>query len=265
MRALLLNGNNLTSLPTELSQLSALELLHVSGNKQLNWLPPRAFGVTHMPHLREVVFDDGMLEELPPSLCGCLADTEGGVEVEYDAFAEREPMQLQILSVCGNKLRHLPMGFGTELTLLTQLALEHNNLGPTLPPSIVMLESLEVLRLSYNKLGELPEGMPCMMSLRVILANGNKLTKLPADFGNMPSLEDLRVAGNNLCELPSRLGCGTLAHKLRRLWLNRNQLIELPHSFDRMDALVELLTEHNPMLRSPPSSLAATDIAKTMQ
>lgn len=64
---------------------------------------------------------------------------------------------------------------------------------------------LEILDISRNKIGSLPEEIVKLKSLRVLSVMQNRLDDLPAGLSNMTKLQILKVAGNPLCSPLRRL------------------------------------------------------------
>ncbi|GAG52682.1 unnamed protein product, partial [marine sediment metagenome] len=125
------NGNNLTTLPPEIGNLTQLEYLFVTNNK-LTSLPPEIGGLVS---LKELYLFDNQLSSLPPEIGNCT--------------------NLKHLNINRNNLTSLPPEIG-NLQVLVELYLD-NNLLETIPPEIGNLsEYLGGLQLDNNQLTSLP-------------------------------------------------------------------------------------------------------------
>ena len=107
---------------------------------------------------------------------------------------------------------------------VTRLVMSVNELIGRIPPQIGMLESLEVLHLTYSKLtGPIPRELGNLQRLRHIGLESNELTgPIPSELGYLPQLKSLILAENDLTgPIPPDLGN---LHQLRELALQANRL-----------------------------------------
>ncbi len=139
--------NQLTSLPTEIGQLTALRKLDLYGN-QLACLPPE---IGQLSTLKELKLEANQLTSLPPEIGQLSA--------------------LMTLDLGGNQLETLPPEIG-NLSALGHLNLTENLLT-TLPPEIGMLSALRILQLQANSLTELPEELRNLAFLDLLFLEGN--------------------------------------------------------------------------------------------
>ena len=155
LTALYLHGNQLSALPPELGQLTALATLYLDGN-QLSALPPELGQLTA---LTELYLDDNQLSALPPEL-GQLTALTG-------------------LYLSGNQLSSLPPELG-QLTALTGLYLSGNQLS-SLPPELGQLTALTTLYLNANQLSSLPPELGQLTALTELYLDGNPLDEPPPE------------------------------------------------------------------------------------
>jgi hypothetical protein len=59
-----------------------------------------------------------------------------------------------------------------------------------LPENFHWLQSLEVLKVDYNKLTELPSSIGVMVCLRKLYLHENRLTHFPRELGNLTNLTE---------------------------------------------------------------------------
>ncbi|XP_064463717.1 leucine-rich repeat-containing protein 58-like [Ornithodoros turicata] len=151
LKVLLMRGNLLTgdSLPKDMSALSSLEVLNISGN-QFVTLPSQ---VLDLLSLRGLYVGGNLLEDVPKDI-GRLAKLEtlylGGNAIQELPAEVGKLQNLQSLVLSKNKLVTLPSSLAC-LRKLRSLAI-HDNLLTTLPPSIIRLENLYELSLRGNPL-----------------------------------------------------------------------------------------------------------------
>lgn len=141
-----LSGNQLTSLPDDLSRLHQLSILFASNNpfKQL----PDVLGT--MPKLKMIGFKSCKIETLSEY---CL------------------PKQTRWLILTDNQIQALPENIG-ELSQLEKLALAGNQLT-ALPDSFSNLTNLGLLRIAANQLAAFPDVLFALPKLAWLAFSGN--------------------------------------------------------------------------------------------
>jgi len=189
--SLILNDNNLVgTIPTEITNLTALEVLDLSGN-QLTGKIPEALG--NMTTLYNLSLNDNQLQGTIPASVGSLVN-------------------LQNLDLYNNNfLGELPATLGS-LSELRQFEIHNNGFIGFVPANIGTLTNLQVLRLDHNDFeGPLPEGLGGMASLQVLYVNDNHFTEsLPATLGGLSELLQLKVQNNEFSgDLPASLSALT--------------------------------------------------------
>ncbi|KAM3705093.1 hypothetical protein ACJW31_03G054200 [Castanea mollissima] len=98
----------------------------------------------------------------------------------------------------------IPMGIG-NLSNLTRLSLENNELVGLIPTTIRGMNGLQGLFLQHNKLqGSIPDGICQLRNLVELFLNHNKLFgPIPACWGSLSKLQKLNLDSNKLTSIPS--------------------------------------------------------------
>ena len=219
---LILTGNRLTSLPSEIGEQRTLLSLRLGGN-QLSTLP-EAIGA-----LRSLTFlgaNCNRICELPAAI-GVLASLES-------------------LRLHGNRLERLPASI-CNLRSLRSLALGANQLDE-LPDAIGSLQTLTMLALNCNRLKALPDDICRLARLQVLSVDGNSLTALPGAFGDLTALTTLNANGNRLETFPDTL---VSLRSLTALHASGNRLARLPASIHMLAALQSLNLAFNLLTTLP--------------
>lgn len=184
LEVLLARGNQLgsLSLPKDMTALTSLEVLNLSGN-QFNTLPPQ---ILELRSLRVLYMGGNRLEQLPKDI--------GRLE------------KLEALYLGGNMLREIPAEVGS-LSQLQSLVLSENRLE-SLPSSLSCLRRLRSLSLHDNLLTTLP---PCLVRLQNLIElslRGNPLVvRFVRDMTyDPPSLQELSARCVKTCRIPFSSG-----------------------------------------------------------
>ncbi|KIC72956.1 hypothetical protein DB42_CP00010, partial [Neochlamydia sp. EPS4] len=149
----------LSSLPSEIGQLSQLQTLDLREN-QLTSLPAE---IGQLSQLRGLYLNQNQLTALPAGI-GQLS-------------------QLQTLYLNQNQLTSLPTEIG-QLSQLKGLGLSKNQLT-ALPTEIGQLFQLQWLDLNQNQLTALPAEIGQLSELTRLYLNQNQLTSLPTEIGQL--------------------------------------------------------------------------------
>jgi len=212
VRSLNLRGNELTTLPPEISSLVALQTLDLRDNL-LEALPSTIGALTD---LQELCLGSNMLTTLPPQI-GLLSALKS--------------------LLLGSRPRDVELQNGFALRTDEDL-----NSIVTLPPEIALLKALETLDFSSNDLATLPTIIGSLTALQSLDLSRNKLTTLPPEIGLLTALQTLDLSGNQLTTLPPEIG---LLTALQTLDLSANQLATLPREIGSLTALHTLnLSDH---------------------
>ncbi len=250
-----LHSNQLTgSIPSELANLSRLQRLFLHNNRLSGTIP----NLSRLSNLERLW------------LSGSDMNLSGGIPTWLNSMSRLEELNLwgnnlgdngtrsipnlsgmsslRLLKLQSNNLTGtIPTWFG-NLTNLSGLYLHDNNLSGTIPSQLGRLTRLVRLWLDRNDLtGTIPAELGNMSSLRTLNLRDNQLTgSIPSALGNLSRLQQLRLHNNQLTgDIPSSLGnlsellqlaasnnslSGTIPSelgglgKLRLLWLSQNGL-----------------------------------------
>ncbi|BES91528.1 receptor [Nesidiocoris tenuis] len=260
LRHLRLDSNRLKHIPTEaFAQLSSLEALNL-GNNQLTYIPVNAFlmyakrnqivsihddAFNNLTSLRVLELDDNLLTYIPITLT--------------------KLVELQELSVSGNKIKYIPSGILQKSQGLAYLELKGNPLVGVDPHAFSFLPKLRKLTcpriksldLKSNNLRKYHSFLLCK-DLRVLDLAGTKshpwkelcLTRLqvldlesnliedvhPQAFLKIKQLEDLNLGNNIFPSLPTD-GLDRLLH-LKTFNNPRLRVFPSPEKFPRVQTLV---------------------------
>uniref|UniRef100_A0A3B3C876 PH domain and leucine rich repeat protein phosphatase 1 n=1 Tax=Oryzias melastigma TaxID=30732 RepID=A0A3B3C876_ORYME len=275
LQTLLLDGNLLSSLPTELSSLEGLtylglsfnsfscvppvleklrglERLCLAGNQLsvldvagLQWLPAHYIDL-RLNRLQEVTAADS--EQLLHVTQLDLRDT-GLQELDVTCLTRLELLRcdrnsLSVLRVSGHALKSLHAAHNELRQLEVQPAPENltfldlcRNKLRSVPDWVCETSRLEVLDINYNCISELPVWLLSSGSLRKLLAGWNHVSQLPERLESS-QLEVLDLQHNRLTELPHNLFIK--AQSLRYLNVSANKLDDMPAAGTSEDALSRL-------------------------
>ncbi|AAM05694.1 COR domain-containing protein [Methanosarcina acetivorans] len=218
-----LSENQLTQLPSEITELKNLTTLNLSGN-QLTQLPSE---IGELKSLTSFDLSVNQLTQLPPEI--------------------GELKNLTILNVYRNQLIQLLPEI-TELKNLTTLDLSLNKLTQ-LPPEIGELNNLKTLYSSSNQLTQLPLEITKLKNLTELYLSSNLMIRLPLEITELKNLTTLNVYRNQLIQLPSKI---TELKNLKKLDLSRNQLAQLPPEIAELKNLTTLDLSRNQLAQLPP-------------
>jgi hypothetical protein len=117
-----------------------------------------------------------------------------------------------------------------------------------LPAEVLDLaDTLQVLDVSGNALGTLPDGLSRLSRLHTLFASNNRYTVLPAVLGRLPLLDTLGFKANQIADVPA----AALAPTLRWLILTDNRVTALPPTLADCTRLQKLMLAGNRLRRWP--------------
>ena len=190
------------SIPVEIGNLTALEVLNLSYNDLIGNIPPE---IGNLNNLRELFFTKCQFSGIIPEELGDL------INLEY-------------LSLYMNNLSgEIPPSLGNLMQLRT-LELTYNNFTGTIPIEIYEITNLESLILGGNLLeGNIHPNIGHLINLRVLGLYSNNLTgEIPHEIGNLTNLSSINLGWNNLNgNLPDEIA---LLSKLNYLNFSDNKL-----------------------------------------
>jgi internalin A len=238
-----LSGQNLTSLPEELAQLTQLETLRLGLNLSTfrrNFLTALPDWLANLTNLQYLQLSSNKLTALPDWLAKLtnlqyLNLNHNQLTALPDWLANLT--NLQSLHLSSNKLTALP-GWLANLTNLQSLQLSSNKLT-ALPDWLAKLTNLQYLQLSSNKLTALPDWLANLTNLLYLFLNENQLAALPDWLANLTNLLYLDLSENQLTALPDWLADPTSLPRLSALYVYGNPL-SVPPPETLGDALTEI-------------------------
>jgi hypothetical protein len=118
-----------------------------------------------------------------------------------------------------------------------------------LPDEVLALaDTLEVLDVSGNALGSLPDGLTRLTRLHTLFASSNRFTALPPVLGRLPALDTMGFKANQIDDVPAQ----ALAPTLRWLILTDNRIAALPSTLADCSRMQKLMLAGNRLTRLPP-------------
>ena len=156
---------------------------------------------------------------------------------------------LRSLVLSENGLRELLDGEWLTALDLELLDLNENTLS-SLPPALVQLRSLRVLRLADNAFAELDGSADVIFALAALeelVLSGNRLTSVPPHVGRLQRLKRLDLRGNQLAALPDEVG---ELSALEVLDIFDNKLTALPDALARLGPTLKRLEAASNQLES---------------
>ncbi|KEH33796.1 LRR receptor-like kinase [Medicago truncatula] len=204
-----------------LSPHSSLKYLDLSGihlHKETNWLQI----VNTLPSLLELQLSHCNLNNFP--------------SVEYLNLSLLVTLDLSL----NNFTSHLPDGFFNLTKDLTYLDLSQSNIYGEIPSSLLNLQNLRDLYLSYNQLQEsVPKEIGQLAHIQQLDLSENQLQgSIPSTLGNLSSLNYLSIGSNNFSGEISNLHFSKLSSKSFRLDLSYNSFSgSIPHSWKNLEYL----------------------------
>ncbi|MGF6213354.1 protein kinase domain-containing protein [Comamonas sp. 4034] len=184
-----LSGNQLSTLPGDLTRFTRLRILFASNNP-FTELPPV---LGRMPQLEMIGFKACRIREVP---------------------AESLPPALRWLILTDNQIRHLPGTLG-EHPRLQKLMLACNQLQ-SLPANLAQCTKLELLRISGNAFAQIPEVVFALPALAWLAIAGNPLTQKNEQLALSGSAQSVQPAiPHQSLEPHELLGEGASGHIYR--------------------------------------------------
>ncbi|KAF2761235.1 L domain-like protein [Pseudovirgaria hyperparasitica] len=170
-----LQGNQLTELPADMSELVNLHVLNVTSNRLTS-------------------LDMEVLLALPIVQISAVKNNLQGVLIS----GSMENTSLQALNVSGNSLTSLTTDSRLQLSALQTLDLSVNRISSL--PDISGCRSLVTILAGENKLQDLPEGFVELLNVKKADFSSNDISKVDDRIALMESLDTISLAANPLRE-----------------------------------------------------------------
>lgn len=260
---------------SEIGQLAELKHLMLSGN-QLNQLPTE---ITTLNNLKYLCLDNNQLTQLPPEIAAL--NNLAGLNLSYNQLRQLPAefanfRNLVNLGLSGKQFSQLPTVI-TTLKNLEHLFLENSQITQ-LPAEIAALKNLKAIYLNYSQLIQFPPEIAELNNLERLYLLNNQLSQLPPELTSLTKLCTFWIAGNpiatdlddvtsslNGIELvrylirvqdeqarslmvgDERVSKTSLTNCLRRKTLNRNETMTqdidiIQHQFDLCQLTENLIT-----------------------
>ena len=186
LRTLNLSNTKISTLPSQISQLTSLNILLVNGDHEMR--------------------TKGRLKFFPPEL-GCLSQL-WGLYAMYNQLTSLPSEMAQLIN-----LKSLDLS-NNEISSLSQIwfskKMKTLNLGynriSIIPSGIGLLTQLVDLNLTQNQISALPIEIFDLTNLTMLGLANNKLEELYPEIGELQNLKSLYLEANRIKHLPEKLG-----------------------------------------------------------
>ena len=155
--------------------------------------------------------------------------------------------QLHEIDLRGNLLTDLPKEIG-ELSSLRVIRLSFNKFGELPDVLLNAFPGLKKLEFTGNLLQEVPDEISKLQSLEELDISGNKVTKIGDRVSSLTRLQILKAENNSIEEISDKIGVMT---ELQRLDLSNNRLAHLPKSMANLENLAYLDVNANSLTDIP--------------
>ncbi|MBD3350722.1 MAG: hypothetical protein GF364_04460, partial [Candidatus Lokiarchaeota archaeon] len=226
LKKLYIANNRLEKLPKDIGALKRLEVLVLSGGRDVygdptNYIKELPESIGNLSLLKNLRLGNLLLKELP--------QTFGNLQ------------NLTFLDLVNNQLETLPVSFG-NLSSIEKLSLRNNQLT-SLNESFGNLHKLEILDLGGNELESLPKSFGSLESLNTLRINLNNLKNIPKSFKDLSKLKILDLNSANLEKIPDICKPIIDLPSLEIMLLSKNPLSGIPKWFSEFTVLKELYIE----------------------
>jgi internalin A len=235
-------GNNLNSLPVEISKLTNLESLVLSNNKISNFPSEMLWGLNN---LKALDVSCNNLREMPRGLNHLQSLNVSNNKITELRFSW-SLNNLQFLDVSSNKITEISSE-NLLLSNLQTLKLNKNKITK-IPEAITKLIRLQFLEISYNQIVEIPEEIGLLINLQSIKFNRNKITEIPEVITKLTKLRVLALGGNQITKIPDSIA---QLIDLRSLFLSYNRINYFSIGLSRLINLKFLGISNNKIAKIP--------------
>eukprot|EP00980_Cylindrotheca_fusiformis_P013819 scaffold3579_cov168-Cylindrotheca_fusiformis.AAC.4 len=231
-----------SSIPTQLGELSFLTNLELWSNNLSGQLPTELFGLTDLTALN--LGDNRLTGSIPTNVFE-LTNLRS-LDLGRNGLSGDIPPQIGYLPLLGSLSLHdnnIVGSLPTDLARLTRLGtlqLYNNYLSATIPPEIAYMTSLASLQLQDNELtGTLPSQIMTLPFIKYLRLSSNKLQgSLLSEIGSLRQLGYLNLQQNDFTgSIPSEIGQLT-------------QLTTLSLAFTQLSGIVPSEMETMPVLKT---------------
>eukprot|EP01083_Nonionella_stella_P101431 287534_1 len=212
LKLLNLRANQLNQITKHISECCVhLERLDISGNN-LQTLPPE---ISLIQNIKSLIVDGNPLRRMNRSV---IAQNDSHALIAY--LRQRLPVEIEetINAISTLNINHLNNEKETKLIANKQQLVR-------LPPNICKMSHLCHLELEQNKLLEITD-LKCCINLQHVSVRGNRITDITALFA-LDKLEMIDVSVNNIKEIKCMKRMNAMWPKLHTLRLGYNQMTDL--------------------------------------
>lgn len=261
---------NITALPEELGNLSALTSLKISKNLMYD-IPEVVWNLAALKYLRlgqdEIDSISSQISKLTnletllaygfsaiPAEIGELSNLkditfrEGGLT--GFPFSFEKLVNLEVLSAAFNNISEMPNSI-ENLPLLKTVLLSNNNFME-IPEVLFTLSKLKTLDLSYNNIQSINSAISNLTNLTSLQLHFNLIDSVPKSMGSMLMLDRIDLNDNKIKIWPEEL-C-TLY--ISSLYLHNNEIASLPSKIGELFNL-DILYLQNNKIKNLPESLGS--------
>jgi Leucine-rich repeat (LRR) protein/predicted acylesterase/phospholipase RssA len=228
LRELRINHNAIVTLPDSIGSLAKLRLLDCAANK-LTSLPASIASLTALRHL-------------DASKNAIVRLRRGGLFNRMSSAASQLATQQRRDDEAAAAAAAAAGGKAAQSSSSSSSSPGVDDGVKMLSVAIGMLERLEYLDMSGNKMALLTFAIGKLGRARALRLQHNSIGALPPTVGNLQRVAVLDVSWNALRTLPAEVGSMS---SLRSLNLSHNEIALLPPSLAHLSALEELALEHN--------------------
>ncbi|MXW17565.1 MAG: hypothetical protein F4Z83_08500, partial [Gemmatimonadetes bacterium] len=268
LEVLSVRGNRLSgTIPPQLGDLSALTLLDLGDNRLSGTIPAELGNLTNLVHLD--VAQNRLTGAIPASLGRLTAlkflnfiqnDLTGPIPAGLGNLRELTELLLAANELTGP----IPAELG-NLAGLAEMQLQVNHLTGPIPAELGNMTNLRGLDLGYNDLtGPIPGELGALDSLRLMRLTVNRLTgPIPAELGNLPNLSHMILSGNRLTgPIPAELGN---LPNLTTMYLDGNRLIgPIPAGLGNLPLIDIMSLSRNDLTGPIPPELAKLNTLRSL-
>ncbi|KAH7845660.1 hypothetical protein Vadar_004502 [Vaccinium darrowii] len=233
LSAIELSFNNLSgSIPDIFKDHSNLQILILASNSLSGAIPP---GLTNFPFFLDLSYNQ-LNGSIPSNLLS--RPNLLSVYLSHNSLEGSVPENLSSslvrLRLGNNRLNGtIPSSTFRRLEMLSDLELDNNFLGGSIPPELGFCRNLALLNLANNQFtGVLPAELGNLTDLQELKLDANKLVgEFPAEITQLQGLKKLDLRGNNLSgSIPESIG-------------NLNSLIELQLGSNQLGGKIPLMPQ----------------------
>ena len=194
---------NITEIPSEISNLSKLEYLDLDNNK----IEKISDEISKLTSLKTLILSRNNLNSIPDCIVNIINLEKLDLSSNKITNIAGEILKLEKLEeldLSGNQLKSIPISL-FHLSNLKILDLRGNSIEK-IPEKISELIQLEELYLSSNKIKELPNSLFELSNLKKLLLDSNEIKNIPNDIYKLKELKELNLKNNKIAKLPKKIG-----------------------------------------------------------